>query len=235
LSAHLEPLNIKLVVYTNGLCPPIFDASLAGGANECMANNLTIFNQLQQDATIKAIVLVARWAWYIETQPFNNGVGGVGDKKSTFLEREYSNADRKVFIRKSIEDSLDQIASLGRPVLLVDTVPEPGWNVLKKSLYLNASIDTLEATMTYPEKNFEARNEVIDGLFTQVTQKYGDSVWRIQPKDILCQASGQTLCLSWAAGMPLYSDDNHLSRYGAELLSNFIFENTRMGPIVSAK
>lgn len=235
LSAHLEPLNIKLVVYTNGLCPPIFDASIAGGANECMANNLRIFNQLQQDPTIKAIVLVARWAWYIETQPFNNGVGGVGDKKSTFLEREYSNADRKVFIRHGIENSLDQIASLGRPVLLVDTVPEPGWNVLKKSLYLNASIDALEATMTYPEKNFEARNEVINGLFTQVTQKYGDSVWRIQPKDILCQSNGQAQCVSWAAGMPLYSDDNHLSRYGAEMLSNFIFENTRMGPIVNAK
>lgn len=225
LSDRMEQLNLKLVVYTNGICPPIFETSVKARSNECMSKNLKIFNEIREDSTIKGIVLVARWAWYLNVQPFNNGQGGIGDKKSTFLEREYSTNDRKKYILSSIEDSLDKIANIRTPVFVVDTIPEPGWNVLKKSLYLNDTIGNIEASMRYPVKSFNTRNEVADKLFTKIAQTHLNSVWLIQPKDVFCKLSSDMHCVSWSDGMPLYSDDNHLTKYGADMLVKFIFDN----------
>jgi hypothetical protein len=166
---------------------------------------------------VDAVVLVARWAWYIESKPFDNLAGGVGASSSGFLSSYYhTNTIRRDTVIELLSKTLDYTAGVQKRFVIVDTIPEPGWDVQRKSFYLSDQVSDLSNLFSYDRKIYLDRNaEMINILQDRVNQS---NLHIVSTLDSFCGAQSQYRCNAWLMGVPLYFDDNHLNKNGAKLL-----------------
>ena len=213
LSEQLKFKQVELILYTNGNCPPILLKKTK--FDDCLEKNNQILKKLQSQDNISAIILIARWSWYIKGKAFDNGVGGKGEKSNDFLDIYYSTTDeRESFFKQRFKASINEFIKLGKPLYVVNTIPEPGWNVPKKSIQLDSSIEDISKMMVFPFQHYLARNQVFSEILNQLS--FIQNLHVIQSSDTFCNHSE---CHTWLDGYPLYFDDNHISNYGAELLT----------------
>jgi peptidoglycan/LPS O-acetylase OafA/YrhL len=217
LSDDLRDKGLKLVLYTDGNCPPIYTGQSNFAKNKCLSNNYRIYKKISDDPMVDAVVLVARWAWYIESKPFDNLAGGVGASSSGFLSSYYhTNTIRRDTVIELLSKTLDYTAGVQKRFVIVDTIPEPGWDVQRKSFYLSDQVSDLSNLFSYDRKIYLDRNaEMINILQDRVNQS---NLHIVSTLDSFCGAQSQYRCNAWLMGVPLYFDDNHLNKNGAKLL-----------------
>ena len=159
LSDDLRNKGLKLILYTDGNCPPIFTNHPIFAKNKCFLNNSKIYKKVFADPMVESVVLMARWAWYIESSPFDNLAGGVGASSSGFLSAYYhADTIRRESVIELVSKTLDYTAGLHKRFVIVDTIPEPGWDVRRKSFYLSDRIDDLSNLFLYDRKIYLDRN-----------------------------------------------------------------------------
>ncbi|MEO8022245.1 acyltransferase family protein [Polaromonas sp.] len=221
LSEELKSRGQKLLLITDGNCPPVFAADGVLTDDKCVASSRAIYKALLQDSDVDAIVLVARWSWYIHREPFDNLQGGVGEKSSNFLISHQKSGEGRVSLLSSLyEKTFRSLVASGIPTVVVNTIPEPGWNVPKKALYMlsDASFDQL--SLSYGAEVFVKRNAAFD----QTLAKFKDiSSFRVvHPSSLFCNASVPLQCTSLMNGALMYADDNHLSYLASTMVSKQI-------------
>lgn len=217
LSDDLKNKGLKLILFTDGNCPPIFTNQPIFAKNKCFLNNSKIYSKVLADPMVESVVLMARWAWYIESSPFDNLAGGVGASSSGYLSSYYhADAIRRESVIELVSKTLDYTAGLHKRFVIVDTIPEPGWDVRRKSFYLSDRRDDLSNSFSYDRKLYLDRNAgMINILQGRVNQS---NLHIISTSDSFCGVRNQYRCNAWFEGVPLYFDDNHLNKNGAKLL-----------------
>ena len=231
-----EKTNIGLIQATERGCPPIQDVYVYESESDklrCFNHNEQVYRYLEKNADIQYIVLVSRWAFYIEAGRFDNGEGGIEPEEVLYFDIAVENKsdsesaqNRPEYFRQAYVDSVKKLVSMGKKVILVYPIPEAGWNVPRyiTSYYLfdPGNVFSLSTGST-SYKVFQDRNKNAYQALDDIGEH--PNLFRVYPENIFCNNDLQGRCIVQKDNDILYSDDDHLSNEGAMLVINQIMSH----------
>lgn len=167
-----------------------------------------MWREIERSPNLRTIVLAGRWPYQIlGTEPESGGSNRtlMVDAQSAVISQEES---RRAFAR-SLTRTIDRLQKLGRKVIVIGSVPEPGFDVphnVATALHLGR-----EAASGIRRDAVEERLTVADNLVQSVVSRHPQArflpIW-----EAIC---GRTDCPIERGGVPIYYDDDHLSYKGA--------------------
>lgn len=202
--------NARMAEFVAAGCPPVLDdIALSAYQKHCAKFNRTVVARIQANEGISTVILHARWTYYIERSFFDNGEGGieVGPRDDWPEMREKEMA-------RSFKAMVSALLKSGKRVVLVYPVPEPGWDV-PRYLAQSHRLGLRQPNLTTSYSQFQDRNRRAYGALDDIGRS--DQLIRLYPAAQLCNVVKLNRCSLVVNGMPLYFDDDHLSREGGSL------------------
>ena len=194
-----------LVIYKNAC------SSLLGRRNRsmpfwlnCTEHNLGVLDYLEGSET-QTVILVSRWLTAGKTIQFHEG------DQVPLVEKVLRLPDTGTFAA-SVARTIAALEAQDKRIFWLKTVPGQSWHVpstLAKSADWGRDVPALQRL-----EDYDAAHAPIDALFAQA----GDAV-AIPTAQVFCD---QGVCAATRDGIALYFDDDHVSQYGATLLSGTI-------------
>jgi peptidoglycan/LPS O-acetylase OafA/YrhL len=173
-----------------------------------------------------AVVYSGRFPLYLSGERFDNGLGGKEIGEHYFLTTEADAAPNPDGVMAQVQATISRLLDHGHTVILVYPVPEAGWDV---PAYFKQALDRLDVNdrarsyskmqVTTPLDRFKERSALTYQMFDAIGDHH--NLIRIFPEELLCsEIDGK--CSIHSTEHLLYSDDDHLSPYGASLLVEMI-------------
>ena len=144
-------------------------------------------------------------------------ISGEGFDNSFVIEDEKINisVDLKLEIPKTLKKLIEQ----NNTIVLIYPIPEQGWNVPNRYFY--GKVNWGEAVY-YPHQVWKERvlesKLILDSIISE-------KIVRIYPENIFCDSFVKNNCVGSFENDIFYSDDDHLSLVGANLLAKNIIDN----------
>lgn len=174
----------------------------------------------------RAVIISIRWTFRlfpvegrIEELGFNNGEGG--QENETY--RTYSVPDSSGRLvtgsqakSSAIEKFIANFTTLGAPVLIQYPVPEVGQNVPNLNFKHLISTGSIPPIISTSARRFNERNAFVIGVLDSIVEE--PAVLAIKVSEVLCDSYVADRCVAQINGVPLYFDDDHLSKEGAKLV-----------------
>lgn len=231
LDVLLERSNKQGAVAFKGGCPPLLGVERLdkGPAHDCSDFNAAVMSMLRKRHDAPVVVLSARWSRVVNSDPAGERGGpepqlvrkGGGENGP---EQEYA------LFESALLKTVRAIRSTGRRVIIVDDIPDIGWSV-PRVLGLNHFIDA--ALPPAPTRAVvEARTARVNRVLEIADKDAG--VQRVSAVPLLCRPD----CMVAKNGIPLYSDEHHLSVFGSTTLVPMMMKDamaTIRGPARSVK
>lgn len=219
----LRPRARSLTTWTWGGCPVIFGVDYAEynfEGEQCAVRNDEVLKALK-GAPPSVVVYAARLPLWLSAERFNNEEGGV--EAGTALKLSAKGSQQSV--AQAVTETLRSILAMGHELVVVYPVPEVGWSVPK-------ALSRLTPKNPRAAEEWLAREGVTTSLdvfrrrSAAAYRAYDDlgslpNVHRIYPESIFC-SDATARCRSHDARTVWYSDDDHLSRAGAEQVVSLI-------------
>lgn len=164
---------------------------------------------------IKTVILLARYTLRVENTPFDNQEGGVEVLPDRYRGR---NPDEKLALLDAITRAIQDLQKRGKNVVIVYPVPEAGWDVPKTLRKL--SMRGIGTPLTTSYETYRRRNERVIRAFDAVPD--GPQTLRVFPDKVFCNTFIASRCATHWGSVVFYSDDDHLSVAGADLVSQEI-------------
>ena len=174
----------------------------------CTEYKQRIWQEIERNPRLETIILAGRWPYQIiGTEPESGGANRTYLIDDATL-RASIDESRRVFER-SLERTLVRLHKLGRRVVIIGSIPEPGYDAPRnvaaalhfgRPAAAGISRDVVQSRMT------EA-----DTLLATIAKRHPDvlflPIWQT-----IC---GKDTCPVERGGVPIYYDDDHLSHRGA--------------------
>jgi peptidoglycan/LPS O-acetylase OafA/YrhL len=213
----LNEQGYELISLTHNACLPITGVSRLPIAqhSSCWKFKERVFSILVERPA--PVVLISRWRLNIDGNRYDNGEGGI--EKGVFAKNFVVRDDQGDLIDHMVE-YLATIAEKA-PVLVVDQIPEAGWDVFKFALRAKAQgrndFDLTTSFDVYRQKN----KNVFDFL-----NKASPYVTIIESHKLICDnLSGR--CQNFTGNIPLYRDDDHPANSFSEMISKEIHKKLK--------
>ncbi|SRR5258706_3406358 len=209
-----------LVAYTPA-CPSLLGVDRQG-QQSCSEFNIDIINYIQDHPNLHTIILASRWALSAEGTRFKSEEGNSVILVNTMTGSAQTDTNATLF-KLGLEQTVNKLLEMGRKVVIVTQVPEIGY-------YVPSAFSIAQRTGRDANKIIApSLNEYIDRnmIVTTVVESLAknDDVQIVDPWKALCNEKN---CLVASEGQPLYLDDDHLSIFGAQYISNIfdpVFKN----------
>ncbi len=154
------------------------------------------------------IIYGGRYPFYLTGEGFNNS-----------FQKEDESIKIQVDLKKEVIDTIKILSKNNNKIILIYPIPEQGWNVPDQFFYKKVEWGE---TISYPYSIWEERalesNNFLDTL------KF-ENIIRIYPEELFCNSFVINECVGAYKDSIFYSDDDHLSLEGAQLLAEIIIEN----------
>ena len=201
-------------------CPPIAGVGRTKEYRDCFAHNEATLAYLIGNSNIKTVILVSRWSVYTEgsNQDFGPAERKEGDRPviTDAAGAAMTLRQARALFSRQVADTVQKLNGAGKTVVLVYPIPETGYDIPRTLAQLaNAGRDP--ATFVRPTDYYDRRQAFVLQTLDRVGN--GDTI-RLRPRDLLCPGAD---CIVYAAGRPLYRDDDHLSIAGADYIAS-LFE-----------
>ena len=198
-------------------CPPVFGVHRDGKFAGCYARNAEVLRALEESREIKSVILISRYAQYVNGK---QGPGPVGRFGTGLIVGEFGEeldlTARSIVFERQIRLTVRRLIAAGKRVILVYPVPEIGFSV-PPTLSRLVVMGRDPAGFNLPRADFDTREKIVFSILDRVDPS--PQLVRIWPHKRLCDS---VRCLILADGKALYKDDDHLSKAGAEfVLSEF--------------
>lgn len=170
------------------------------------------------------LIISSRWTLWLERRGVDNQEGGRESIKNITVVNE--NTEQLGYIEALSRDYADSIQMLlenGYKVVLIYPVPEMGWDVpkhLMKMLHIHQELMPQDASTSH--KLFQQRNARAYAALDAIGEH--KNLVRIYPEKLFCDTFVEDRCAAHVDGKPIYSDDDHLSEYGAGLVLDKVIE-----------
>ena len=221
-----ESQKSALIIRLNG-CTPIKNVSMDRPAvfERCINLNQEVYENLIPVVEFENIILISRWTAHWTGTPFDNQEGGVeswGNLEAASLAgiSDLGKTTNKTDIAELFKKSIYTLSDVSN-LILVYPIPEAGWSVPNA---LNASLIAgnlvTDQTLSTSSVLYDLRNKEIISLFDSFEYR----IRRVNPKEIFCDAIVEDRCVTVANQKPLYYDDDHLSKIGADFLREAIID-----------
>ncbi|MER5174046.1 acyltransferase family protein [Thioclava kandeliae] len=177
---------------------------------------------------IDTLILVARFTLLFEETGYDNGQGGIetnNGRISTFSNEFDPNESKETRLIKLRHQMLDRLVGLSREfkLIIVEPIPEAGWNVPGAGINLMKDIGKIPYLSTSYE-SYHRRNDPTVSLLHDVQARAEKGrVTLVRVDDLFChEDTGR--CDNIVDGLPLYFDDDHVSNAGAHRIVPRIVE-----------
>ena len=226
---QISDMKLQLIDLTASGCPFLIGLNLYSNkqrvlscTNEYQRNRANFLKALSPSV----IILHSRLPLYLHGEGFNNSIGGVEPNMSYHVgvNGHETLEQRSELIKKSFIQTVEMLLDYGHRVVVVTSVPTNGWHPIKrlnKVLLGSTHYDTayIRKKMAVPRKSIEKRQFITNAITNQAQDQF-PTVEFIDSSEILCDAE---FCHAIANnGDILYSDRDHLSLAGAELIFSSI-------------
>src|SRR5262245_22386561 len=196
-----------------GRCAPLMGVMMLPGATGRSCRDFN--DEVAKIATaenIQTVILSANWATYAEGTNFSKEEGG----SSLFLKDDLSDrSDRRqnvaVFSR-GLERTVAALAHARKNIVIVGSIPEMKFSVshaLVRKRIFNLDVDVRLEMTDYLQRQVHVFSEL-----EKMHKLYGAKI--VYPHQLLCK---DRYCEAMRDGVVYYSDSNHLTEFGAKLLS----------------
>ena len=179
----------------------------------CREISEAYFRMIVETPAIADVVIAARWGFWSEGVRYAQE-SGMPPATLALIETplEYG-PDNHATLAAGLERTIEALLAAGKRVWLVGPVPEVGYDV-PRYFYLRSLgfARDLEIAPTLAE--FDQRQHFVLGLLSDLGQRY--PIGTIWPHERLC---GDVGCEIARDGHVLYSDDDHLSVFGAQSIA----------------
>jgi peptidoglycan/LPS O-acetylase OafA/YrhL len=191
-------------------CPPLIGATRPQKP-ACTPINEGFLRALTDSRSIETVILSARWGWWAESVPYKSE-GGT-PVTLAFDAQPAGGAGNHAALAAGLEATVSALLDAGKRVWLVGPVPEVGYNV-PRYFYLRSLgfAEGLDIAPTLAE--FDRRQAFVLATLNDLARRY--PVGTIWPHELLCNDTG---CAIARDGKLLYSDDDHLSVFGARSIA----------------
>jgi peptidoglycan/LPS O-acetylase OafA/YrhL len=201
-------------------CIPIPGLVRIDGNAECANFNLAVHDTVRNSEDIKTVVLLGRWSLYFEGDRFDNGQQGIEMGRNRSFSppgRGLSSEDRVRGVGEAVAAAVTSYLDAGKRVVLVYPVPEVGWDVPQ---YMARRVqwgwaDGAPIATSYDAflKRSSAAVAALDAIGEH------PNLVRVRPSELVCDAGRRRECIAELGGLPLYRDDDHLSKIGVPMLA----------------
>jgi len=174
----------------------------------------------------RAVIIAIRWTFRlfpvegkIEELGFNNGEGGQENETyRTYIVPDSSGRPVTGSEAKSlaVQKFISSFTTLGAPVLIQYPVPEVGRNVPNLNFKYLISTGAIPPVISTSARRFDERNAFVIGVLDSVVEE--PAIMTIKVSKILCNSYVANRCVAQVNGVPLYFNDDHLSKEGAKLV-----------------
>ena len=205
IESKRKVLNFDYIHFGGNGCIPILNNKIANIScpNKGIAET-TMFLQSIEDSII---IYGGRIPLYLSQEGFFNGI-----------EKEDSDLIILVDIDYEITNTIKYLLKNNNKIILVYPIPPQGWNVPNLFFYEKF---TWGENVSYPDIYWKERvkesNKILDSISDE-------KIIRFYPDKIFCNNLIEDACVGAYEGKIFYSDDDHLSKEGAELISDPLLE-----------
>lgn len=197
-----------------GGCPPLIDVMRKEPAElDCVGINQKILEFITSQSSIRNVILVGRWASYVEATSYKEQPTNLYNPKHVLLANRSlpEGASTQEMMMAGFEKTISALLAAKKRVWIVGPIPEIEVNV-SKALYLRSfgiGGNGIEPT----REDFNRRQSHVVSILKTLALRYPVSV--LWPHMILCNEKN---CMVESEGKPLYLDTNHLSYSGANFI-----------------
>ena len=194
-------------------CAPLLGIDREG-QRSCSEFNTDVLDYLARHPRLDTVVLAARWALSTNGTRYKNEDG----RTVTLTDLSpgaVSSQGNAALVDVGLRRTVDAVQALGRRVILVDQVPEIGYDVPSANYSAKLTGKDVNALIAPTRDEFLQRTGDSRRIIEAITAEL--SIASIHPASRLCDAQ---LCRVTEDDIPLYRDDNHLSLYGCLVVSN---------------
>ena len=217
-------IGLKGKIATQSACPPLLSIERPN-RRSCNEFNQAVLEFISVTHEIETVILAARWALLTKGTRYKKESGGpvkLVDIKS-FSPDGLPNVELfEIGLRRTIKE----LHSLGKKVVLVNPVPEVGYDVPSAHLIASMTRREINKIIAPTADEYEKRAEEVASIFREIKEQMFAEI--VSPEIYLCDTS---YCNVAIGGIPLYRDDNHLSTFGSEYTTktiDSIFTDTAM-------
>ena len=165
-------------------CPPVFGVHRDGQFAGCYARNAEVLRALEESREIKSVILISRYAQYVDGKKGPIGRFGTGLIVGEFGEELDLTARRTVFERQ-IHLTVRRLLAAGKRVILVYPVPEIGYSV-PPTLSRLVVMGRDPAGFNLPRTDFDVREKIVFSILDRVDPS--PQLVRIWPHKRLCDS-----------------------------------------------
>jgi peptidoglycan/LPS O-acetylase OafA/YrhL len=219
--SHADSLReaVERVARSNGFsglftyklsCPPLLGITndFSSVSEPCIEYNKGVTRYLAAHPEISTVILAARWSFYIE--------GAYKPSESSRVIQ--ANSPGEQLVKFGLGQTVQTLLGMNRKVVLISQVPEIGYDVPSANFIAQRSGRDLNEIIAPSMDEYFHRNQKALAILNKLKEEQGIQI--VDPWTVLCV---ENKCRVTIDGLPLYKDDDHLSLFGAELVSN-IFE-----------
>jgi len=208
LAKRLQEKQQGLLHLSFSACPAALTLDLNNPPG-CSQWFVESFERIKRDENIKNVLLSFRYSYHL----FGNHRKTYPNITQEFIKSMKGTARQNYW--KSLKQTINQLLALGKKVYIFYPVPELPINIAKAVRPFSIFDDKtmLDLNNSTPVDYYYRRNAFILNKLDSL--KYNENLIAIKPFDVFCD---QAFCSAVIDGKALYSDNNHLSIAGAELI-----------------
>ena len=216
--------NFNITTMNRGLCPLMlntrYENSTVGVEHTCNIDMQTRrFEEISSEPSI--ILYGGRFPLYLDKIPFDNGEGGVEE-----LPFGDHIPPEGMSIEEAIQTTLETLIEKGHQIVLIYPIPPVGWNAPIK-LHLELKGLDLEQTKEFLTKTpvsteYRLYEELSYSTFKLFNSIEHPNIHRVYPHTLFCNTTVEGRCVAHDEKNIFYSDNNHPSFAGAEMIVELI-------------
>jgi peptidoglycan/LPS O-acetylase OafA/YrhL len=224
----LQSSRIRLIDLTSSGCPFLPGLNIyINGIKSSECNSETQNGRLAFLKTVEPsiIILHSRLPLYIHGSGFDNGIGGKELHDPYYASKSANSSidERAEEIRESFIQVVDQLRSMGHRIVIVGPIPPTGWDPIGRLFRIERfgmaqNYDDRYELMKVPHKSILDWNGSSIKIIEGIVNRYPDLIY-INPDSLSCSNG---YCASITKDKILYTDTNHLSLAGSDLLYSLI-------------
>jgi len=171
----------------------------------CTLGNEAVAAHLMSLPEIRVVILSGRWGLWAEGSPYRGEVGKLVILTST----SGTPMENHAAFAEGLEAAIAKLTAAGKQIWLVGPIPEIGYDV-PRAFHLGLLGIPQSVDIRPSVQDFTKRQSFVFDVFAKMAKKYAvQTVW---PHHYLCDAG---FCAVQKNGVPLYIDDQHLTRSAA--------------------
>lgn len=220
LSGGLLRAGLPFVEYSYSGCAPTTTLYPQTHGPACPERVEDAIDAIRSDPDIETVIIAARWAFY--TQPrFDNGRGGRDRHPDTVMRNmKDDRVASDLRVRSAMRETILGLLADGKRVLTVGPTPVFGWdirNTAARAAWYGGDVD-----LTIPRDLIENRQKHMIAMLEKI-DKPGYEF--LEARSLFCD---EATCRPYSKDRALlFTDQDHLSQNGADLLASFVLGNLR--------